>query len=99
MRWIDNPAEAPEDKNLVAIISLARDLCQHNRVGASGDPVRAEALPIETTAEWQILRETVYPRFNLQKFEQAMRHYTTLPATLRSSYLPYCATSMPKASN
>lgn len=72
MRWIDDPAGAPEDKNLVAIISLARDLCQHNRVGASGEPVRAETLPVETTAEWQILRESVYPSFNLQKFEKAI---------------------------
>lgn len=72
LRWIDDPAAAPEDKNLVAIISLARDLCQHNQVGASGDPIRAESLPIETTAEWQILRESVYPSFNLQKFESAI---------------------------
>jgi CheY-like chemotaxis protein/HD-like signal output (HDOD) protein len=72
IRWIDDPAGAPEEKNLVAIISLARDLCHHNQVGASGDPVRAETMPIETTAEWQILRESVYPSFNLQKFESAI---------------------------
>jgi len=72
MRWIDDPAGAPEDTNLVAIISLARDLCQHNHVGASGDPVRADTMSIEATAEWQILRESVYPSFNLQKFEEAI---------------------------
>jgi CheY-like chemotaxis protein/HD-like signal output (HDOD) protein len=72
MRWIDDPAGATEDIKLVAIISLARDLCQHNRVGASGDPVRADAMPIEATAEWQILRESVYPSFNLQKFENSI---------------------------
>jgi hypothetical protein len=72
MRWIDDPAGATDDKRLVAIISLARDLCQHNGVGASGDPVRAESMTIETTAEWQVLRESVYPSFNLQTFESAI---------------------------
>jgi len=72
MRWIDNAEAAPEDHKLVAIISLARDLCHHNRVGASGDPVRTEVLAIENTAEWRILRETVYPSFDLQKFERAI---------------------------
>lgn len=75
MRWIDDPAAATENLKLVAIISLARDLCQHNHVGASGDPVRAEAMAIEATAEWQILRESVYPSFNLQKFESAIHAY------------------------
>lgn len=70
MRWIDDPAAATEDRNLVAIISLARDLCRHNQVGASGDPAADNLKPIEETAEWAILRESVYPSFNLQKFEQ-----------------------------
>lgn len=69
MRWIDDPAAATENANLVAIISLARDLCRHNQVGASGDPAAENLKPIEETAEWHILRETVYPSFNLQKFE------------------------------
>jgi CheY-like chemotaxis protein/HD-like signal output (HDOD) protein len=70
MRWIDDPAAATEDANLVAILSLARDLCRHNQVGASGDPSADQLKPIAETAEWAILRESVYPSFNLQKFEQ-----------------------------
>jgi CheY-like chemotaxis protein/HD-like signal output (HDOD) protein len=70
MRWIEDPAAATEDAKLVAIISLARDLCRHNKVGASGDPAAENLRPIEETAEWHILRETVYPSFNLQKFEK-----------------------------
>lgn len=70
MRWIDDPAAATADANLVAILSLARDLCRHNQVGTSGDPAADQPVPIEETAEWRILRESVYPSFNLQKFEQ-----------------------------
>lgn len=69
MRWIDDPAAATADNKLVAIISLARDLCRHNQVGTSGDPVLANLIPIEETAEWRILKESVYPSFNLHKFE------------------------------
>lgn len=68
MRWIDNPAAATEDAELVAIISLARTLCRHNRVGTSGDPLSEKLVPIESTAEWQILRENLYPSFNPGKF-------------------------------
>lgn len=70
MRWIDDPAAATENANLVAILSLARDLCRHNQVGASGDPAHAHFVPIEQTDEWRILRESIYPSFNLQKFEK-----------------------------
>jgi CheY-like chemotaxis protein/HD-like signal output (HDOD) protein len=70
MSWIDNPAAATKDANLVAILSLARDLCRHNQVGASGDPAAENLKPIQDSAEWHILRESVYPSFNLQKFEQ-----------------------------
>jgi hypothetical protein len=70
MRWIDDPAAATADAHLVAIISLARELCRHNQVGVSGDPAADILVPIEETAEWRILRESVYPSFNLQKFEK-----------------------------
>lgn len=70
MRWIDDPESATEDANLVAIISLSRDLCRHNKVGASGNPPLVEPVPLEETAEWRVLRESVFPSFNLKKFEQ-----------------------------
>lgn len=70
MRWIDTPDAATEDPHLVAIVSFARDLCRHNQVGASGDPPLERPVPIEETAEWRVLRESVYPSFDLRKFEQ-----------------------------
>jgi HD-like signal output (HDOD) protein len=69
MRWIDDPAQATEDAVLVAIVSLARDLCRRNHMGWSGDTVGGEVPPIADTAAWQILRERIFPSFNLEKFE------------------------------
>ena len=69
MRWIDAPEQATEDAELVAIVSLARDLCRHNRVGFSGDTPRKIAIPLEETAEWRVLRGSVFPSFDLKKFE------------------------------
>ena len=69
MRWIDSPNEAGNDAELVAVVSFARDLCRQNNVGTDGGLKRAQAVPIEDTPEWQILRASVFPSFNLQKFE------------------------------
>lgn len=69
MRGIDDPSSISEDTQLAAIVSLARKLCRQNEVGASGDPVLANAKPIQETAQWRILSEGLYPSFNLKKFE------------------------------
>jgi hypothetical protein len=69
MRWIDAPEQATEDAELVAIVSLARDLCRHNHVGFCGDAPKDKAVPLEDTAEWQVLRGRVFPSFDLKKFE------------------------------
>jgi HD-like signal output (HDOD) protein len=69
MRWVDDPAQATDDVVLVAIVSLARDLCRRNRMGWSGEIDEGELPPIADTAAWQILGERVFPSFNLEKFE------------------------------
>lgn len=69
MRWVSTPEEATEDRELVAIVSLARDLCRQNNVGISGDKPADAALPLEDTREWRVLRESVFPSFNLRNFE------------------------------
>lgn len=70
MRWIDNPEGAPEDAELVAVVSLARDLCRHNHVGFNGDTPKDDAVPLEETPEWRVLRSRVYLNFDLKKFEK-----------------------------
>lgn len=69
MRWATAPAEATADAELVAIVSLARDLCLQNHVGCNGDLPQKHGLPIGDTPEWRILRSSVFPSFDLKKFE------------------------------
>ena len=73
MRWVDRPAEAPEHRQLVAIVSLARDLCRQNGIGFSGDAQWNAVLPLEETPEWEVLRSSVFPSFDLRKFEEQVR--------------------------
>lgn len=70
MRWIREPKQATEDQELVAVVSLARRLCRHNRVGSSGNKPIDEALPLQDTEEWSLLRNSTFLSFDLRKFEQ-----------------------------
>jgi CheY-like chemotaxis protein/HD-like signal output (HDOD) protein len=69
MRWVDRPGEAPAHRNLVAVVSLARDLCRHNHVGVCGDAPSEQPVPIGQTPEWAVLGASLYPSFDLRKFE------------------------------
>lgn len=70
LRWIREPGKATEDRVLVAVVSLARRLVRHNHVGSSGNKPIDEALPLQDTEEWHLLRESTFPSFDLRKFEQ-----------------------------
>ncbi len=72
MRWIDTPTEATEDIELVAVVSLARDFCRHNHLGNGGNAPLTHLSAIEESAEWRLLRERVFPGFNLRKYELQM---------------------------
>jgi HD-like signal output (HDOD) protein len=67
MRWVGSPAQATEDAELVAIISLAHALCRNNHVGFCGES--PESISLEETPEWNILKGSVFPSFDLKKFE------------------------------
>jgi CheY-like chemotaxis protein len=68
MRWVAEPAQAPADQVLVAIVSLARDICRLNRFGWCGDLASSTPPPIAETAGWEVLSQRVFPSFNLTKF-------------------------------
>lgn len=74
MRWMDNPEAATEDAELVAVVSLARDLCRHNHVGFCGDTPKDEGVPLEDTPEWRVLRGRVFLSFDLKKFEAQVQN-------------------------
>jgi CheY-like chemotaxis protein/HD-like signal output (HDOD) protein len=69
MRWIDDPEKATEDMDLIAVISLSRDLCRHNHVGFCGETPLNQAVSLDETPEWRVLRNSVFPSFDLKKFE------------------------------
>lgn len=75
LRWFETPSSATEDRHLVAIVSLSRHLCHQNEVGTGGDTPLEQRTSLEQTPEWAILREGLYPSFNLQKFEQKVHAY------------------------
>jgi hypothetical protein len=75
LRWRDQPGDATEDRQLIAIVSLARALCRHNEVGSCGEPPEENPRPLEETPEWEILREGLYPSFNLRQFELRVHAY------------------------
>lgn len=83
LRWMDNPAGAPVDAELVAVVSLARDICRHNHVGFNGDTPLDDSVPLAETPEWKVLQSKVYLNFDLHKFEvQAHRECQTLKREL-----------------
>lgn len=69
MRWYSDPAGAAEHGELVAIVSLAHEICLQNHVGWSGDAPKKHGQPLAETPAWRILSPGVFPSFDLQKFE------------------------------
>lgn len=76
IRWVGTPEEAGDRAYLVALVTLARSLCLHNQIGFSGEPNLPMA-PLEESPAWQILRNRVFPSFNLKKFESQTHNLCT----------------------
>ncbi len=68
IRWVGTPESAGEEPNLVALVTLARQICLQNQIGFSGSP-HLPLPALEETSAWQILRSRAFPSFNLKKFE------------------------------
>ena len=75
LQWVETPDAATEDAELVAVVSLARDVCLHNHVGYCGDTPKDYCPPIEETRAWSVLRDRVFPSFDLRKFESAAQTF------------------------
>lgn len=77
IRHVTHPEEAhPSIADLVAVVALARHLCVQNSVGACGDMLSRRAAPaLEDTEAWRVLRECIFPGFNLRKFQVQAHEY------------------------
>ena len=69
IRWVETPELATENRKLVAIVSLARHVCLHNRIGCCGDLPTDAGAPIVKTSAWQVIQPELFPSFDLGKFE------------------------------
>ena len=76
IRWVGTPEEAGERAYMVALITLARLLCLQNQIGISGEP-HLPLPALEETPAWQILRNRVFPSFNMKKFESQTHNLCT----------------------
>jgi CheY-like chemotaxis protein len=73
IRYVEQPALATEHADIVAMVSLARHVCLHNKVGYCGDAVGDT--PIAKTPAWQVLQPRLFPSFDEKKFEQQAHAY------------------------
>lgn len=79
IRWTGQPEESSENTELVALVSLARDLCLHNHVGDCGDKPEHSCPALDTTSAWSILHGKVFPNTRLRQLEvEAQRYCSTL---------------------
>jgi hypothetical protein len=70
IRWVEKPDQAERDNDVVAMVSLARHVCLHNRVGYCGDTPGDLSLPLASTPAWRAIQPRIFPSFDLRKFEQ-----------------------------
>jgi HD-like signal output (HDOD) protein len=69
IRWVETPEHATEHADLVAMVALARHVCQHAHVGCSGDNGVHGHATIAATTAWSVLQSRLFPSFDLKKFE------------------------------
>lgn len=69
IRGIDAPETATTNSDLVAMVALARHVCQHAHVGVSGDSSVHGHAALAQTSAWSVLQPRLFPSFDLKKFE------------------------------
>lgn len=69
IRWCRTPDVATEHLELVSIIGIARHICRHAHIGASGDFSPYGSGKIAVTPAWAVLQTCLFPSFDVRKFE------------------------------
>lgn len=75
LKWIEEPDHAEDDRELVAMVAIARHLCLHAHVGTNGDPLVGGNVPLASTPAWRILQPRLFPSFDVKKFEVQAHAY------------------------
>jgi HD-like signal output (HDOD) protein/ActR/RegA family two-component response regulator len=86
MRHYKAPDDAVEDRELAAIVAFSSALCLRYGIGSNGEPPIPESVPLEKFPGWSIVRERVFPSFDLNRFADVMKDWSTqLCASLRGN--------------
>jgi HD-like signal output (HDOD) protein len=90
MRHYAAPEKAVENKELVAIVAFSSALCRRFNIGSNGAPPILPDVPLDTLPGWDIIRERVFPSFDLVRFGDVMGPWSEdlcLKISGRSSYV------------
>lgn len=90
MRHVADPENAVEDAELTAIVSFCSAICRRYDIGASGEPPLPTDLPMEEFPGWSIIRERVFPSFDMARFSDVMKDWSNdlrLSLSGRASYV------------
>ena len=91
MRHCNDPENAVDDKELTAIVTFSSALCRRYGIGDNGEPPLPTDLALENFPGWSIVRERVFPSFDLNRFADVMKEWSAqLCATLKGneSFVP-----------
>lgn len=69
IRWVDSPALATSNLDLVSIVAVARHLVWHAHVGCWVDGPAGNVGSVVATPAWKILQPRLFPSFDPRKFE------------------------------
>lgn len=72
MRHYMNPEQSSEYKELTAIVAFASGLCRRFNIGSNGSPPILPDVPLDTLPGWEIIRERVFPSFDINRFADVM---------------------------
>jgi HD-like signal output (HDOD) protein/CheY-like chemotaxis protein len=75
IRWCAKPQVATEDMETVGLVAMAHYICVRHEIGFCGEVAHDAGLPLEKSPHWQFMRETVFPGFNVQKFDSQIQRW------------------------
>ena len=76
MRYVATPEEAVDDRELTAIVSFSSALCRRYDIGSNGAPQLPADMPLDQLPGWSIIRERVFPSFDLNRFGDVMTQWS-----------------------